>query len=120
MLAWKASSIQVIRMSDWDLYLEYGVRLAVVLAAAYIVYGLLLRRKADFVIRVRGYRIHFKGEFPLSQRAALVQFLANDTAIHGPCKIYGASKKKRTTIWFSGHISEGEKQRVRNFLLVGQ
>ena len=106
-------------MTDWDLYFEYGLRLAVVLVAAYVVYGLLLRRKADFIICVRGDRIQFKGRFPLSQRAALVQFLMGDTAIHGPCKIYGARKNKRTTIWFSGHISEGEKQRVRNFLLVG-
>ena len=106
-------------MTDWDLYLEYGLRLAVVLVAAYVVYGLLLRRKADFIIRVRGDRIQFKGKFPLSQQAAIVQFFASDAAIHGPCKIYGAWKNKRTTIWFSGHINEGEKQRVRNFLSVG-
>ena len=106
-------------MTDWDLYFEYGVRLAVVLVAAYVVYGLLLRRKADFIIRVRGDRIQFKGRFPVSQRAAIVQFLVSDTAIHGPCKIYGSWEKKRTTVWFSGHITEGEKQRVRNFLLVG-
>jgi hypothetical protein len=102
-----------------DFGLHTVVRLAVILAAVYIVYVLLLRRSADFVIRIREDRVVFKGKFPLSQRAAIVQFIVNDLSVEGPCKIMGCWKKGRPTIWFAGRLSEREKQRIRNFLAVG-
>jgi hypothetical protein len=102
-----------------DVDLDTIVRLAVILVAAYVVYELLLRRRADFVIRIRDDRIDFKGNFPLSQRAAIIQFIVNDLSIKGPCKVMGAWKKGRPAIWFAGRLSDGEKQRIRNFLTIG-
>ena len=106
-------------MTNWDVFLDNLIRLAVVLGAAFVLYELFLHRRSDFVIRVCADRIKFKGSFPHSQRAAIVQFLVNDAAVRGPCKIYGAWKKPRLSVWFSGRMSDSEKQRVRNFLTIG-
>jgi|SRR5262249_9100054 len=106
-------------MTSWDVSLEYCIRAAVLLVVLYVAYELLPRRKSDFVISIRSDRVKFKGGFPLAQRATIIQFLLSDAAIRGPCRIYGARKKRRLVLWFTGHISEGEKQRVRNFLAVG-
>jgi hypothetical protein len=106
-------------MTSWDVLFDILLRLGVVLGAAYVLYELLLHRRADFVIRVRADRVDFKGNFPHGQRAAIVQFLVNDAAVRGPCRIYGARKKPRLSVWFSGRISDSEKQRVRNFLTIG-
>jgi hypothetical protein len=99
--------------------LDIIVRLIAIVVVAYLVYELLLRRKADFVIRVRGDRVSFKGNFPDAQRAAMIHFLSNDAAIRGPCKVFGSWKAGRASLWFSGQISEREKQRVRNLFSVG-
>jgi hypothetical protein len=87
--------------------------------AAYIVYELLLRRRADFVIRIREDRVDFKGNFPRAQRAAIIHFLSTEAGIRGPCKIFGSWKKGRPAVWFSGQMSEGDKQRIRNLFCVG-
>src|SRR5438876_390285 len=105
-------------MTPWEPDPDALLRLCVIIAAAFVVYA-LLRRRFDFVIRVCADRVEFKGKFPIGQRPAVIHFLTSDAAVRGPCKIYGAWIKGRPAIWFSGHVSDGEKQRIRNFLMVG-
>src|SRR5438552_7321712 len=105
-------------MTCWDLYSETLLRLCLIAVASYVIYA-LLRRKSDFVIRVRGDRVEFKGKFPVAQQPEMIHFLASDAAVRGPCRIYGAWKKGRPAIWFQGQLSNGEKQRIRNFLTIG-
>jgi hypothetical protein len=98
----------------WD----FLMRAAVAAAVIAIIVRFLLVRRADFVIRIRGEKIHFQGGFPLSQRAELTELL-RELKPAGSAKIMGVRHGQRLRIWFSGSLSAGQQQRIRNFLLSG-
>ena len=75
--------------------------------------------KNDFRITVRRGRVGFHGRFPLGRRADTTGFLLNDVAPGGTIRVIGnwsAGRVLRITV--RGNISEGECQRIRNFLKI--
>jgi hypothetical protein len=95
------------------------IRLCVGLFAAYVGYQLLLGKHVDFVIRLRRGRVDYQGKFPLSQQSAFTQLLLHDLSLKDSIKIMGCREGRRTRIWFRGKLGEAEKQRIRNFLMIG-
>ncbi len=92
------------------------MRLAVGAAVVYLTIRWLLVPRADFTIRLRRGRVEFRGAFPLAQRAALTELL-HDLGLEGPAKIMGVRRGARLRVWFGGALTDGQKQRIRNFLL---
>src|SRR5262249_29306167 len=58
----------------------------------------------------------FHGKFPASRRAGLAQFVRYDLQLTGPITIRGAWYGRRLRVWFSGPLTPGEQQRLRNYL----
>jgi hypothetical protein len=75
-------------------------------------------RRSDFVVRIRGDQVDFHGKFPASRRAGLAQFVRYDLHLAGPITIRGAWYGRRLRLWFSGPLTPGEQQRLRNYLLT--
>jgi hypothetical protein len=75
-------------------------------------------QRADFVIRVRNGSCHYKGNLPLVKQKAVTQFLLDDLRPRGPVTVRGRHRDGRLRLWFRGDLTPGEKQRIRNFLLV--
>jgi hypothetical protein len=89
--------------------------------AALLVGGLALiyvRWRADFVVHVRDGRCRFAGKLPLVRRKALAQFLLDDLRPSGPVTIRGKVRDGRLRLQFQGTLTPGERQRIRNFLLI--
>jgi hypothetical protein len=103
-------------MDNWELA-AFAARLAVVCFVGYVVYHFLFRKSAEFTIQVRSGQCNCEGRVPLTQQNAIAQFLIEDLGLKEPVKIQGAWDHKRLRLWFRGRIGEGEKQRIRNFLL---
>jgi hypothetical protein len=103
-------------MDTWDLA-QWATRLVVACFVAYVAYYFLFRKSADFIIQVRNGQFNCQGRVPLSQQNAIASFLLEDLSLKDSVKIQGAWNHKRLRLWFSGRIGEGEKQRIRNFLL---
>lgn len=102
-------------ISNWGM----GVVVQLLAAAFLIAFFLhFVMPRSDFVIQVRDGQVQCKGKLPLSQRAAIVQFLLQDVMVHGPVKIMGAWHGKRLQLWFRGALAPRDQQRVRNFLLT--
>src|SRR5262249_40678988 len=74
-------------------------------------------RRSDFVIRVRGDQVDFRGKFPASRRAGLAQFVRYDLQLTGPITIRGAWYGRRLRVWVSGPLPPGEQRRRGNSLL---
>jgi hypothetical protein len=96
----------------WGYVLRYGLA-AVALA---VVVRLFFWRRSDFCIEVKRDKITYDGRFPSALRPACSEFLLQDLAIRGPARIYAIRQKSGWRLWFRGHIGEGEKQRIRNFI----
>ncbi len=104
-------------MEDWNIWYVI-LRLGVVVVAVYVVYQVLLAQRMDFVIQLRKGRVKCKGKIPLSQHQAVEEFLLQDLSLNEPVKISGARNGQRLNLWFRGRLTEGDKQRIRNFLLT--
>jgi hypothetical protein len=104
-------------VDDWSTS-DTLLRLLLGAAAIAVVYWLLLGRRADFVIRVRGRRVECKGKVPLARQRLVADFLLNDLALREAVQISGARSGSRLHLWFRGRLSEGQKQRIRNFLVM--
>jgi hypothetical protein len=98
----------------WD----YLIRIAVGAVAIYVTLRLLVWRRADFTVRVRAGAIDFRGKFPLAWQAALAGLL-REMNVEGSATILGRWQGQRLRVWFRGALTEGQKQRIRNFLLTG-
>ena len=96
----------------WGYVIRYGLG-AIALA---VIVRLFLWRRSDFRIEVKGGKITYDGRIPLAIRPACSEFLLQDLGIQGPARIYAIRQKTGWRLWFSGHIGEGEKQRIRNFI----
>jgi Protein of unknown function (DUF3634) len=105
-------------MGDDSLWL-FLMRAAVGVVVIYVTIRFLLVRRAEFTIRFSQGQAEFKGSFPIAQRAALADLL-RDLNLAGRVKIMGARQGARLRVWFGGPLTEGQKQRIRNFLLTRQ
>jgi len=98
----------------WGYVIRYGLA-AVALA---VVVRLFFWRRSDFCIDVKGDKVAYHGRFPFAFRSECDELLLRDLAIHGPARIYAIREKSGWRLWFRGRIGEGEKQRIRNFILT--
>jgi hypothetical protein len=94
-------------------------RLAVGVGVLFAAYLLLFGRRADFVIEVRGGQVRHKGKIALAVVQQLTPFLLHDLGITDSVRILGSLNGGRMRVWFRGHISPGQQQRIRNFLANG-
>jgi hypothetical protein len=98
---------------------EEAGRTAFLLFAVAVAYQIFVARRADFVIRVRDGRVSFRGKFPAALQGAASEFLLTDLGVTDRVRILGnwpAGRGGRLVLWFRGRLSDGQKQRVRNFL----
>jgi hypothetical protein len=95
---------------------ELLVHVVVGAAALWLIYHLLLGRRADFRIVVRDGRVECSKGLPLVMRSELGDFLLHDLALRGPVKILGSRRGGRTSLWFRGRLGKREQQRIRNYL----
>jgi hypothetical protein len=93
------------------------VRAAALAFVGGLLYLFFLHRSYDFAVRVRNRRIEYRGRFPRAQQQALAEFLLKDLSVHDSLAIMGAHQGKRLVLWFRGSLTEGDKQRIRNFLV---
>jgi hypothetical protein len=104
-------------MDSWDLSAQLLARLAVAAFAAYVIYFFVFRKRSEFAIRLRRGSVTFRGRVPVAMQPGITQFLLQDLSLMEPVSIYGAWTNRRLRIWFRGSLTDGEKQRIRNFLL---
>jgi hypothetical protein len=90
---------------------------AVVLAAVAWLAFAGWRNKDDFRITVKGGRVQYRGRFPPGSMADTSGFFLHDLAPANPIRVTGNWTQGRVLrVAVQGKVSEGEKQRVRNFL----
>jgi hypothetical protein len=94
--------------SQWPLALALLIGLAIV----------FFWRRSDFVIRVRRKQVTFRGKLPLRSHQGIAEFLLKDLDVQGPVTILGRRDRGRMKVWFRGRLTQGQQQRVRNFLLT--
>ena len=91
-----------------------------IVAVAAVVALLWWRRGAtyDFRVKVRGREVSVDGKrIPANLRGELHDFFLNDFPPKQRLTVYGRRRRNRTyELRFSGPVTAGEKQQVRNFL----
>ncbi|HZL36284.1 MAG TPA: hypothetical protein VFC78_13280 [Tepidisphaeraceae bacterium] len=77
------------------------------------------RGKDDFRITVRRGRVHFRGRFPPGRRSDTADFLLREVAAPGVFRVIGNWNSQRILrIAVQGNISDGQRQRIRNFMKI--
>lgn len=77
------------------------------------------RRRYDFVLKVRHGTVTAAGRAPPALRAAAADLFANDFPPTVRMTIFGRVRRDRSVILeFRGHLSAGDRQRIRNFLAL--
>jgi hypothetical protein len=99
--------------NELDLALRYVVGIGI--STAIIWY--FLRPQGDFMIRVRGRTIAYRGRFPLAHQSALNHFLTEELGTKQDYIIIGDCQDRRWRLRFRGNLEPGAQQRIRNFLL---
>jgi hypothetical protein len=100
---------------DWAQGLLYALATGVLLVAGCLA---LFWRPYHFLIYFQGDHFEFKGKFPQARRRLVTEFLEEDLRLRRPCKIMGAWHGQKLQVWFRGDLIPGEKQRIRNFLML--
>ena len=93
------------------------IKIALGLTVLVIAFRLLVFRPADFSVRVRNGVLQFHGAFPRIRQSDFAELLLSDLQLRHAVAVHGVRRGGRLSVWFSGQISEGQKQRIRNFLL---
>jgi len=95
------------------------VVIAVVLALGIVLMRGLVRMSHHFEITVREGQVAFRGRFPPECRSVVASFFRNDLPSARRIRII-ARKNGTAGLRFQidGSLDTGEKQRIRNFLLV--
>jgi len=75
----------------------------------------LLRPRAQFVIRLSRGTVQFKGSFPLARRPEVEDFLKREFAEHKISISAVKVSKRGLRFVVRGNITEGDRQRIRNF-----
>ncbi len=98
----------------WGL-LGRGLLTALVL---WLIYHLATGRgRADFEVRVRRGQVQCRGRLPRSFAQPLSEFLVGDLGI-ADARVMGARRGERLHLWYRGKLTQGQKQRIRNFFLT--
>ena len=96
-----------------------GMRLLAAIVLAAICGGIcfaLLRPPSLFVIRLSGGEVRFRGKFPMARRSEVEAFLKREFG-NRRISISGIkSDKGGTRFVIRGRLTEGDRQRSRNFL----
>jgi hypothetical protein len=95
---------------NWPVVIFLAVLVGLVAGVA------LLGPPSLFVIRVRQGRIECRGRRSLLAQQQIADFLLRDLAPRAPIAIVGYRIASRLRLRFSGPLSAGEKQRIRNVL----
>jgi hypothetical protein len=103
-------------MTGWDQD-ELLLQVVIGLLAVAGIYFLFFYRRSDFRIRVHGRHVECQGKLPIAHQQAVAEFLREDLTTRARLTIWGARHGKQLVLWFSGPLSTGEKQRIRNFLM---
>jgi hypothetical protein len=103
---------------DISLLTQSAVPLAVALSLVAVLALALFYQRSDFVIRVRRGSVECRGRVPLSQTRGLSEFLLEDLAVRDRVTIRGRWQNGRLRVSVHGALTEGQRQRVRNFLLT--
>lgn len=99
-----------------NLRMQLAATLIVVAIGGWICYC-LLRPPAVFVIRLSRRGVRFRGSFPLGRRPEVEAFLTAEFAACGRLRISGVkSGRGGMRFLIQGPVSEGDRQRIRNFL----
>jgi hypothetical protein len=91
---------------------------------AFIVGGLALAYiswRPEFIVFVRKGRCLFYGKsrhLPIVRQKALTQFLLHELRPNGSIAIQGRVRNGRLRLSFWGRLTPGERQRIRNFLVL--
>jgi hypothetical protein len=59
-----------------------------------------------------------RGALPESKHGEIARFLLDDLKLSGNVKIMGKRVRGRLVLWYRGALTDGHKQRIRNFLLT--
>jgi hypothetical protein len=103
-------------MPDWSVS-DLMLRAAILALCGGLLYVFFLHRRYDFAIRVRNRRVEYEGQIPRAHQQALAEFLLKDLSVPDSLAIMGAHHGNRLVLWFRGRLSEGQRQRIRNFLV---
>jgi hypothetical protein len=76
--------------------------------------------RADFVITTSRTGLRFRGRLAREQQRQIAQFFQNEFPASPRLRILGtlARNEPRLHLRFQGNLSPGERQRIRNFLLM--
>jgi hypothetical protein len=97
---------------------EHLIRLGLAAIAIAVVVRVFFWRKSDFCIEVKRGKVTYRGSIPFSIQPECSDFLLHDLAIQGPARVYAIRMKSGWRTWFRGRIGDGEKQRIRNFIIT--
>ncbi|HEV3121274.1 MAG TPA: hypothetical protein VGY53_05205 [Isosphaeraceae bacterium] len=99
--------------------LPAGILVVCAIGLALGVGGLGVWQRAHFVIHhVPGREVRVKGRIPNSKVGSIKGFFARDLGASGAVKVRGLFGPGRVLkLRFSGPLSAGQRQRVRNFLV---
>ena len=92
--------------------------LGVILVVGVVIW-FALRPRYDFSITVNGDDVKLSGKLPAIQRAAITQFFQSDMPATGKFRIRGRrAPRGPLQLRIDGELSAGERQRIRNFLVM--
>src|SRR5687768_7438824 len=92
------------------------LRLLVLVALAAFLWW-VFKERFDFTIRIVDGAIRMHGRLALAQKARIAHFFDHDLGAQSKLKILGRrGRDGRLVLRFRGAASEGDKQRIRNFL----
>jgi hypothetical protein len=93
------------------------LRLAIGGAVIVLLYRAFFKRRVDFSIVVKSGKVVCEGKLPLALRPGLQTLLLEDLAPLDSVRIMGTRSKDGLRLWFCGNVTNGQQQRIRNFLL---
>jgi len=101
--------------------MDTGPLIAAWLLAAVVAVAVFasLRVRGGFTIVVRGEIVRFRGPFPPGYKSAVADFLREQTPPGARLRVHGRWESNgRLTLRLSGVPSQGQRQRIRNFLMT--
>jgi hypothetical protein len=98
--------------------METLVAVAFLAIMGYVCWSLLVP-PADYVIRYSRGTVRFAGKFPASRRAQVEEFFQREFSAQDRIKVSAVRVPQRGVRFvIRGRISEGDRQRIRNFLRI--
>lgn len=93
--------------------------LAAVIVAVGVVMWFALRPRWDFTIVVQNGDVRLQGKLPAIQRAAIADFFGGEASSAGNVRIRGRRPPRGPLVLqIDGDLPAGDRQRIRNFLVM--